>query len=105
MFHPITGEKIWFNQVTSFHASYFRALPLYENVNMPDNHFPFHSYYGDGSDIEHEVLQHIRAAMWSCAMGFRWRTSDVAVLDNTQVLHGRMGWTGQRTLVTGLTDE
>lgn len=105
MLHPVTGEKIWFNQVTSYHASYFRALPQYEDVNIPDDHFPFHSYYGDGSDIESEVLQHIRAAMWSCAIGFRWRMHDVAVIDNSQVLHGRMGWTGQRTLVTTLTDE
>ena len=62
--------------------------------------FPFHSYYGDGSEIEPAVLQHIYTAMWSCAMGFRWRKSVVAVIDNLQVLHGRMGWTGERTLVT-----
>ena len=105
--HPVTGEKIWFNQITSYHASYFRALPLYENTgdSIPDDQFPFHCYYGDGSDIEPDVLQHIRAAMWSCAVGFRWRTFDVAVLDNQQVLHGRMGWTGDRTLVTSLIDE
>lgn len=104
--HPVTGEKIWFNQITSYHASYFRALPLYKNnTSITDDEFPFHSYYGDGSDIEPAVLQHIRAAMWSCAMGFRWQTFDVAVLDNQQVLHGRMGWTGERKLVTSLIDE
>lgn len=103
--HPVTGEKIWFNQITSHHASYFRALPLYKNTSISDDEFPFHSYYGDGTAIEPAVLQHIRAAMWSCAMGFRWRTFDVAVLDNQQVLHGRMGWTGERRLVTSLIDE
>lgn len=103
--HPVTGEKIWFNQITSYHASYFRALPLYKNVSIADDEFPFHSYYGDGSVIEPAVLQHIRAAMWSCAIGFCWQTFDIAVLDNQQVLHGRMGWTGQRKLVTSLIDE
>lgn len=103
--HPVTGEKMWFNQVTSYNASYFRDLPLYKNINMPDDHYPFHSYYGDGSVIQPAVLQHIRAAMWSCALGFRWRTNDVVVIDNLQVLHGRMGWTGERTLVTTLIDE
>ena len=96
--HPVTGGKMWFNQVTSYNASYFRDLPLYKNINMPDDHYPFHSYYGDGSIIQPSVLQHIRAAMWSCAMGFSWRTNDVVVIDNLQVLHGRMGWTGERTL-------
>lgn len=105
--HPVTGEKIWFNQITSYNASYFRALPLYENTgdSIEDDQFPFHCYYGDGSHIEPEVLQHIREVMWSCAVGFRWRTFDVAVLDNQQVLHGRMGWTGDRKLVTSLIDE
>ena len=103
--HPVTGEKIWFNQITSHHARYFRALPLHKNVSIADDEFPFHSYYGDGSVIEPAALQHIRAAMWSCAIGFRWQTFDIAVLDNQQVLHGRMGWTGERKLVTSLIDE
>ena len=103
--HPTTGEKIWFNQLTSAHASYFKAHPAYGKLSIPDDNFPFHSYYGDGSDIEPAVLQHIRGAMWSCAVGFRWRTSDVAIFDNLQVLHGRMGWTGDRKLVTSLADE
>ena len=101
--HPDTEEKLWFNQITAGHASYFKAHPAFEGVTMPDDNYPFHCYYGDGSDIELAVLQHIRSTAWSCAVGFKWLTGDVMVVDNVQALHGRMSWTGERVLLASLT--
>ena len=70
---------------------------------MPDDCYPFHCYYGNGSEIEASTLQHIRAVGWSCAVGFTWQTSDVLVLDNVLALHGRMSWTGDRQMFVSLT--
>ena len=99
---------MWFNQLTCYHASYFRALLCLRILySILDNQFPFHSYYGDGSAIEPACSPSAYSSsyMWSCAMGFHWRMFDVAILDNKQVLHGRMGWSGERKLVTALINE
>ena len=103
--HPLSEEKIWFNQMTCSHASYYRAHPNFQDTDIPDDNFLFHSYYGDGTDIEPTAIQHIREAMWSCAVGFQWRNGDVLVLDNLRVMHSRLSWTGERKLVTSLTDD
>ena len=54
--------------------------------------------------IEPEVLQHIRAASWECAVGFRWRSGDLLVLDNLAVQHARIGYTGGRKVLAYLTE-
>ena len=101
--HPVTGEKIWFNQAIHHHCTYSKALPQYKGSDLPDEKYPCHTYYGDGSDIEPEVLQHVRAVSWSCAVGFRWKKGDLIVLDNLNVQHGRMAFTGERKLLVHMT--
>ena len=64
---------------------------------------PRHTYYGDGSEIEPEVLQHMRATAWACAVGFKWQRDDLLVLDNLAVLHGRLGFTGDRKILVYLS--
>ena len=99
--HPETSEKIWFNQVTTHNASYYRQLP--GGTEIPDHKQPAHTYYGDGSDIEPAVLQHLLATAWSCAVGFKWKKGDLLVLDNLAVQHGRLGFKGERKLLIYMT--
>ena len=99
--HPETGEKIWFNQATCHNGSYFRQLP--GKTEIPDHKQPGHTYYGDGSDIEPAVLQHMLATAWSCAVGFKWKKGDLLVLDNLAVQHGRVGFKGERKLLVYMT--
>ena len=101
--HPETGERLWFNQVHSHNPSYHKSLPTFINSEIPDEKFPNHSFYGDGSEIEPEVLQHIRATSWACAVGFQWRSGDLLVLNNVDAQHGRIGFTGDRKLIAYLT--
>jgi len=101
--HPLTGEKIWFNQAHSHHASGYKQMPGFIDVQIPDEKYPAHTYYGDGSEIEPEVIQHIRATSWECAVGFRWRSGDLLVLDNLAVQHARIGFTGNRKILAYLT--
>ena len=100
--HPLTGEKIWFNQVTMLHSSYYKALPTFQGTEIPDDKFTSHVYYGDGSTIEPEALQHIRAKTWECAVGFQWRSGDLLVVDNLTVQHARIGFTGDRRVLAYL---
>ena len=99
--HPETGEKIWFNQATLHHSLYFRLLP--GGTEIPDHKQPCHAYYGDGSDIEPAVLQHIQATAWACAVGFKWKRGDLLVLDNLAVQHGRLGFKEERKLLVYMT--
>ena len=101
--HPLNGEKIWFNQAHLHHASYYKAYPWpIVDAEVPDDKYPMHTYYGDGSDIEPEVLQHIRATSWACAVGFRWRSGDLLAVDNLAAQHARIGFTGDRKMLAFL---
>lgn len=101
--HPKTGEKIWFNQATTHHRTYYKSLPSFTGTDIPDDKYPTNTYYGDGSEIEPEVIQHLRAVSWSCAVGFRWRKGDLLVLDNMAVRHGRIGFKGEREILLHMT--
>ncbi|XP_074621738.1 dapdiamide synthesis protein DdaC-like isoform X2 [Acropora palmata] len=102
IYHPKTGIKTWFCQVVTSNASYYRMLPTMAEV--PDDKLPTDTYYGDGSPIEPAVLQHVAASKWSCAVGFKWKKGDLLVLDNLAVMHGRVGFKGDRQLLVYMTE-
>ena len=101
--HYTTKERVWFNQAQSHHASYLRGSPMFEGQQLPDHMYSFNTYYGDGSEIEPDVLQHIRVASWQSAVGFRWRNGDLLAIDNMTVQHGRISFTGPRKVLAFLT--
>ncbi|XP_077985163.1 dapdiamide synthesis protein DdaC-like [Glandiceps talaboti] len=103
--HPLTGERIWFNQITGNHASYCFDHPNFVDLDIPNWKYPYHSTYGDGSEIEPEVIQHIRDVLWQTAVGFQMQKSDVLVYDNMYTQHARIGYTGKRKLVVALTSD
>lgn len=99
--HPITGENLWFNHATFWHESSLnpdvRAMML--EIFGRDG-LPYNTYYGDGTPIEDEVIQHLQAAYDAETVMFSWEVGDLLVLDNMKVAHGRNPFTGQRlTLV------
>ncbi|KAL9955668.1 hypothetical protein ACROYT_G037021 [Oculina patagonica] len=102
--HPETGETVWFNQIQSHHASHLQGMPRFKGSDLPTHHYSCQTYYGDGSEIEPAVLQHIRAVTWSCAVGFRWRNGDVLVVDNLAAQHARMSFTGPRRILAVLSE-
>lgn len=101
--HPDTGETVWFNQIQSHHASHLQDAPRFKGSDLPSHYYAYQTYYGDGSEIEPAVLQHIRTVTWSCAVGFRWRNGDVLVVDNLAAQHARMSFTGQRRILAILS--
>ena len=76
---------------------------MFEGQQLPDHMYSFNTYYGDGSEIEPDVLQHIRVASWQSAVGFRWRNGDLLAIDNMTVQHGRISFTGPRKVLAFLT--
>ncbi|KAL9980779.1 hypothetical protein ACROYT_G009417 [Oculina patagonica] len=103
--HPITGRKIWFTQPNVHHNTYYKESPMFDGVTLPDHMYPTHTQYGDGSEIDPEVIEHIRATGWRNAVGFPWRKRDVLVMDNLAVQHGRLSFKGDRLILAYLTAE
>lgn len=103
--HPETGEDLWFNQPTVHHCTYYTESPMYRGVHMAEDKYPTHTTYGDGSAIEPETLQHIRATSWQCAVGFQWKTGDLLFLDNLRIQHGKLSFTSTRKILAYLTKD
>jgi alpha-ketoglutarate-dependent taurine dioxygenase len=101
--HPGTGEKLWFNQAHLFHVSSLgkeRAETLI--AAMGKENLPRNTYYGDGSPIEAEVLEVIRAAYAQTKVKFPWQKNDLLLLDNMLFTHGREAYSGPRKVLVGM---
>nr|WP_276583693.1 TauD/TfdA family dioxygenase [Pseudomonas sp. RIT-PI-AD] len=103
--HPQTGEGLWFNHAHMFHISNMPphlAEALLGEVG--EQGLPRNAYYGDGSPIDTEVLEVIRAAYRSQTRSFEWRRGDVLMLDNFISVHGREPYSGERRILVAMTD-
>lgn len=103
--HPSDGAECWFNQAHLFHVS---SLPpnlretLLEAVG--ENDLPRNAYFGDGTPIEDELLEDVRAAYAEEALDVAWRPQDVVLLDNIKVAHGRTPFAGDRRVLVAMAD-
>lgn len=101
--HPQTDEWVWFNHAAVLHVSTLRRslreafLTEFALEDLPNN-----TYYGDGSEIEPDVLDHIRAAYEAEKTVFTWQAGDLLVLDNLLVAHGRESYIGPRQIWVGM---
>jgi alpha-ketoglutarate-dependent taurine dioxygenase len=103
--HPKTGETVWFNHATFFHVSTLEpGLRDSLLATFPDVDLPANTYYGDGSPIEPEVLDHLRAAYHAETVSFPWQQGDLLMLDNMLVAHGRAPYAGAREILVGMAE-
>jgi alpha-ketoglutarate-dependent taurine dioxygenase len=103
--HPTTGETVWFNHATFFHASTLEPilrdtlLSEFAPADMPTN-----SFYGDGTPIEAEVLTILRDAYRRASTSFPWQAGDILLIDNMLTSHGRAPFTGPRKIVVAMAE-
>lgn len=103
--HPRTGESLWFNHATFFHASTLDpAVREALIAAFGEDGLPNQTYYGDGTPIEPEVMDHLREVYESCTVSFPWEQGDVLVLDNMLTAHGRESYQGTRKVLTVMSD-
>jgi len=65
---------------------------------------PNNTYYGDGSPIESDVMDHLRQAYLKEKILFPWQQFDVLMVDNMLASHAREPFSGNRRVVTGMAD-
>ncbi len=101
--HPRSGEIVWFNQADQWHPSNLpesiraAVLSITGEADLPTN-----AYYGDGSPIEVEPLDAVRAAFAKVVMKFPWQQGDVLLVDNMLTTHGRASFAGPRKVVLAM---
>ncbi len=103
--HPVTGERVLFNQAHLFHVSSLgeeAAKSLI--VSFGIERLPRHARFGDDGELNTKLLQNVRDAFGAAAMDIAWQPGDVMLLDNMQVAHGRRPFTGKRQLLAALLD-
>lgn len=103
--HPRTHEWVWFNHATFFHVSSLEPrvrnalLKMVSEADLPNN-----TYYGDGSPIEPEVLDALRAAYQQETIVFTWQKGDILMLDNMLTAHARDPFEGPRKILTAMSE-
>lgn len=103
--HPVTGELTFFNQVQLHHVHCLdpavreSVLSIFKREDLPR-----HVYYGDGSEIEDSVMDHVGETYEKNAVRFTWREGDMVSLDNMLTAHARDSYVGPRKIVVALGD-
>jgi alpha-ketoglutarate-dependent taurine dioxygenase len=101
--HPKTREELFFNQVQLHHIycvdeetrDGLRAL-------FDDSELPRNVYYGDGTPIPDEVMQHIGEVFEKVCVRFQWQKGDTIMLDNMLTSHARDTFEGPRKIVVAM---
>ena len=99
--HPSTGERCWFNHFTFFHLQ--SQEPVLQKALLaayPDGQVPHSTFWGDGAEVDAEVVRHLQEAYKAETRMFPWQAGDIMVLDNMLACHGRNPFEGQRQLLT-----
>ena len=103
--HPVTGELTFFNQVQLHHVHCVdpetrgSLLSIFKREDLPR-----HVYYGDGSEIEDAVMDHVGEVYEKNAVRFSWKEGDLVSLDNMLTAHARDSYVGPRKIVVALGD-
>ncbi|HET9982346.1 MAG TPA: TauD/TfdA family dioxygenase [Longimicrobiales bacterium] len=101
--HPKTGEDLFFNQV-QLHHIYCVDEETREGLRalFDDDELPRNVYYGDGTPIPDEVMEHIGEVFERVCVRFQWQKGDTIFLDNMLVSHARDTYEGPRKIVVAL---
>jgi hypothetical protein len=102
--HPITDERVFFNQAHLFHLSSLGAKAARAFSELYESRVPRQTFYGDGSEIPASDLDTVRSAFNSAKIVFPWARGDVLLVDNMQVAHGRRPYKGPRKVIAALLE-
>ncbi len=102
--HPVTGEEVWFNQVDQWHVATLGEDTMRELMSiLPEEDLPQSITFADGGPIPAEYALRVRKTGLDLAVDVRWQRSDVLLIDNVAVAHGRRAYTGARRILVAFS--
>ncbi|HXZ08366.1 MAG TPA: TauD/TfdA family dioxygenase [Paraburkholderia sp.] len=102
--HPVTGERVWFNQAHLFHVSNLPPAVREALLDVVDeDRLPRNTCFGDGTPIDTAMLDEIRAVYRDTMLSFDWEPADLLALDNLLMSHGRAPFAGKRRVLVAMT--
>ncbi|MGK5522061.1 amino acid adenylation domain-containing protein [Micromonospora sp. URMC 107] len=100
--HPVTGQRLWFNQAQLFHPAALPAAMRAELHRSFGDRLPRNAYFGDGQPIPDADLAHVQRAFAAHTWRFPWREDDVLLVDNLAMTHGRDSFQGPRRVLVAM---
>jgi len=101
--HPVTKEKVWFNQAHLFHISSLKKEHQEALIEMLGiKNLTRNSFYGNGEEMSLSYLNEVREAYEKEKMMFSWKKGDILMLDNVLMAHGREPYEGPRKIVVAM---
>jgi len=100
--HPVTGDRVWFNQADQWHPSNLGPELSRAVVAGGRGELPLDASYGDGTPFADDELAQVRDAFRRAMVTFPWREGDVLMVDNMRMAHGRMPFTGPRRVLVAM---
>jgi alpha-ketoglutarate-dependent taurine dioxygenase len=55
--------------------------------------------YGDGTVISDADMENVRDAVWKNLVAYPWKEGDIVMVDNRFVSHGRLPYSGPRSII------
>ncbi|MFI9017014.1 TauD/TfdA family dioxygenase [Streptomyces griseus] len=102
--HPVTGQRVWFNQAHLFHVN---ALPEAVREGLleicGEDGLPRNAYYGDGTPITADEIATVLGVYDEITLAETWNTGDLLMIDNLLTSHGRRPFTGDRKVLVAMT--
>tara|TARA_Y100000310_G_C20656750_1_gene802367 strand:+ start:160 stop:1194 length:1035 start_codon:yes stop_codon:yes gene_type:complete len=106
LLHPVTGEKVWFNQAHLFNTNSLAEEVKHSlHVLYKESELPRQSYFGDGTAIDDQVLQHISSVYRAHTTVYPWQQHDLLLIDNLLKAHGRNPFNSDRRVLVAMTKE
>ncbi|MEU1727057.1 TauD/TfdA family dioxygenase [Actinomadura sp. ATCC 39365] len=106
--HPGTGEEVWFNFAHGFHISRMdddiRAALSTSDDDSDEALWPNNVYWGDGEEIDGDVIATVNEIVEEQAVQFDWQEGDLLVVDNMICGHGRRPYSGERRILLKMAD-
>jgi len=101
--HPQSAEPVFFSQPHLWHVSCLDDRTRRALLKIcATSELYHHCTFGDGSELSEADLQEIRRVVEAEAVQFAWQKSDVLLVDNVLVSHGRRPFEGERRVLVAM---